>query len=536
VVLKLKMNTRYLVIHDVDAIQQYVFTTDRLRDLRGASALIDKINREDTTTLARRYGEAPIYVGGGGAAADFSTQEAAESFCREVASCYVDQTMTASSTGVVVSYDDSVQPEDENSFRDALMKAHRELRNQKASRRRKTQLLTNSYFKRCQACGIYPVSRYDPHLPGTEEDGRFICRSCSIKRTYGARRQALQSQVHQQLVATYRSEYGRQIQFPDDLDGIGNAGSPSGYIGVMYADGNRMGDRLGQIESKSALESFSSTIDKATQNTIASILVNRLHQLTHNSIFPALVPLCGGDDLVVIAPANQILEIAVGFLESFQDSVKQEMDDEVAEMLCSREISACAGVVIAKSHTPLKAMIYSAHELCKSAKRRSYDVYQQYQGKPEPCEVPCVDFQVITTPSWGKVSETRQRVLTPTQNQRLTCRPYTVDEVKQLMNAANALKQAKFPPGKLHDLYRSLWRGKNHATLHYFMLVARARGGEGMRNQKQALHDVEQHLGMQPQSVMPPWREWEGRPMAIETPYADLVEIYPFINEERTNA
>ena len=306
----------YLVIHDADAIQQYIFNTNRLREIRGASSLIDYINRSVTHDLIKQFHGKYIYSGGGGCAAQFSDEETAKGFCHAVSSCYVKQTHTASSTGAIVDYNSDVPPHDPRSFTQALARAHSQLRDKKARHIRKTQVLTSAYFKRCQACGVYPAAQYDPHLPDRGDEGRFICQSCAVKR-----RQARFTPVHRYLRRRFYDQHHSVIRFPRDLDDIGDSAYPQGYIGVIYADGNRMGDRLQHILTPAALRNFSHTIDNATRLAISTVLSERQGLLVKDdnqgrSLFPALVPLCGGDDLVLILPGHHALEIAHSFLQT----------------------------------------------------------------------------------------------------------------------------------------------------------------------------------------------------------------------------
>ena len=192
-------------------------------------------------------------------------------------------------------------------------------------------------------------------------------------------------------------------------------------------------------------------------------------------------------------------------------------------MLGSREVSACAGVAIAKAHTPLSALFDLAHGLCNLAKERSYDSYLE-----NGCEESCLDFQVVTTPNWDTPKTTRQ-ALTPRQDTRLTCRPYSVLEVKKLLEAVRTLKLEQFPPGKLYDLYRSLWQGRHRATYQYLTLYARARESQNGVKQQSALLTVEQLLNLGQGRFPAPWRPWQGLSQGQETPYGDLVEIYQFV-------
>lgn len=509
---------RYLVIHDVDAIQKYVFATNRLREIRGSSALIDRINRRDTLDLVNRYGGQLIYSGGGGMAADFATPNAASGLCRDLGARYVDGTISSSSTGVIESYDENAPDNDEQGFANALKRARGNLRREKGSRARASQVLTNPYAKRCQACGIYPADHYDEKLPGTEQTGKFICVSCYRKRRHAGRAQL--SRVHQRIRQEIISQGGPRVRFPRELDeDIGDGANPPGYIGVIYADGNRIGDWLRRIKSKTALRDFSQTVDDATTQAISSVLARRWREHWHGQqVLPALVPLCGGDDLVVVVRGEHALAIAIEYLQQFQK--RAQMPPAVVNEIDNNEVSACAGVAIGKSHVPLSALFGLAHELCGLAKQRHYDLFQGQQG-----EVSCIDFQVVTTPNWGDVEVARREQLQPREDCRLTCRPYTLSEAEGLVKAVRELKTSKLPSGKLHDLYRSLWLGRYQATQKYLMTFVRARESAMGPRQQSALRQAQAHLGV----VTPPWKP--GETAKWETPYADLVEIYQFVGE-----
>ncbi len=509
---------RHLVIHDVDAIQRYVFATSKLREIRGASALIDTLNRDDTPRLVKQYGGMLIYAAGGGAAADFTNRGMAEVFCRNVASLYVSRTSDASSTGVVVDFEENAPGGDSNSFQSALRRAHCLLGQEKTSRVRKTQLLTNPYFKRCEACGVYPGTQYDSPPPGAMgEMGRFICDGCYAKCQEGEG----QPTIHRDV----RRQAGRPISFARELDEIGGSDARSSYIGVIYADGNRMGERFQQVRNRDGLRDFSRVIDTATRDAISAVL---LGYYPTSEYLPVIVPLCGGDDLVVITPGRDALKIALDYLEVFQKRVKQTLPHQVAEMLSSREVSGCAGIAIAKSHTPLSALFDLAHELCGLAKQRSYELFRT--GDPIGQEVPCVDFQVVTTPGWGDVEVVRRAEYRLGDQVRLTARPFTLSGARGLLDAVKVLKREKLPSGKLHDIYRSLRQGRYQATFHYLTLCSRARETSAGPKQQTALREAARHLRLG--YDYPPWQPWDGRPADfLQTPYGDLVEIYEFVPE-----
>lgn len=500
----------HLVIHDVDAIQRYVFATRRLREIRGASALIDSLNRKDTKRCAKNADGLLkfIYGNGGGAAAIFEDKDSAWAFCQEVSALYPNKTLSASSTGIVQEY---TGPED---FGNALKKTHERLQQAKASRSRHTQLLSSPFFKLCDSCGAYPSSHRSP------EPDEFICRSCHAK-------QAFLEDPEKHRVQTYIKNFGKEhynkgVSFPEELDKIGDKARPQGYIGVIYADGNRIGDLLQDINTPEALEKFSKAIDSAITDSITEALWARYEQMItdHDNLMPVEVPLCGGDDLVAIVPGQDAFEVALDYMKRFQERLEQ--DYELAEILGGRKVTCCAGVAIAKSHTPLSRLVGLAQDLCKIAKKRNYELFQGSK------EEPCLNFQVITAPNWGDPKETFDGPAYKWSDSfTLTARPYTVKEARGLTEAARALKNEHFPASKLHSLYRSLRLGPHKAKLDYLTLYIRAREGDAVK-QRTALRKVESLLGVNENQA--PWKpRIDGLPGEQTTSYGDLVEIYPFI-------
>src|SRR2546430_5988649 len=54
-----------LVAFDTNHIKSYVFGTDRLKEIRGASSLLDRLNRDVMPKLAESHDGTKIYVNGG---------------------------------------------------------------------------------------------------------------------------------------------------------------------------------------------------------------------------------------------------------------------------------------------------------------------------------------------------------------------------------------------------------------------------------------------------------------------------------------
>src|SRR5712691_9414767 len=69
-----------LVALDTDHIKQYVFATDKLKEIRGASSILDRLNREDMQSIVRQIDPdaKKIYANGGSGLFLVATDKAEE--------------------------------------------------------------------------------------------------------------------------------------------------------------------------------------------------------------------------------------------------------------------------------------------------------------------------------------------------------------------------------------------------------------------------------------------------------------------------
>src|SRR5437660_3197530 len=88
---------RTLIALDTDHIKQYVFATDRLKDIRGASSRLDHLNRKTMTgednDEIKQFGAEKVYANGGsGMFLIKGDREAAEEFGRLIQKEYTNRT------------------------------------------------------------------------------------------------------------------------------------------------------------------------------------------------------------------------------------------------------------------------------------------------------------------------------------------------------------------------------------------------------------------------------------------------------------
>lgn len=495
----------HLVLMDADKIHDYVFATGRLKEIRGASTIVNDINCDRNIGILSllRGCEKEVYAAGGAVKVTFDTKERSSEFIKEAESLYRKKTISSSITGVEVSVDAG---ELEKDFGEVVMEAERELRRKKEEKEIQTQLVTSPYLRFCESCGSYQVAFF--------KDERYICRSCYQKRlraddvNYERQGRGVFAGFGQHLNAELAKELGwTKADFADELSELGEISQPQTWIGFIYCDGNRMGSRLKQLKTRKEFENFSQTISNAVVEALIDSLKKHFPS-ARNNVLPFEPVLIGGDDLILLTVADKAIQVATDFCAGFQEKTK---------------VSMSAGVVLAHASHPILALNALAGELASSAKRRS--AKEEREGKGE---VSVIDFAVISSPGSTTLERHRDDYIREYDMSCRTCRPYTCDEMNLLIDYLRKFKgfsstpssaDKAFPRNKLNAIYDALFQSKTQAV--FDLLVIRNRLNKG---QKELLNEFACSFGLDDSL----WRQVDQEE-SYETIVADFVELYGFI-------
>ncbi|MDJ0615364.1 MAG: type III-B CRISPR-associated protein Cas10/Cmr2 [Calothrix sp. MO_192.B10] len=279
---------------------------------------------------------------------------------------------------------------------------------------------------------------------------------------------------------------------------IGNASKPDGFVAYIYADGNNMGGYIQTIQTPEKYQQFSDDIFQATEQSVYIALGKHLepHLLKNikdidkqkrngSWIHPFEILTIGGDDVMLIVPANQALAIAKTIGEEFEKILLKRRDEYKTDQqynpkLVHRyhgekqiindhqcKLSMSTGVLIAADDTPIYYAEKLTNQLLKSAKKRAKELkkYNYYGGT--------VDFLVMKSVTMisSNISEFRSNGLTKfgtgKQKLKLYASPYTLHELGGILATAQALKDADFPKSQIYQIRSLLERGKQTAILNY---------------------------------------------------------------------
>ncbi|WP_236140316.1 hypothetical protein [Nostoc sp. CMAA1605] len=341
-----------------------------------------------------------------------------------------------------------------------------------------------------------------------------------------------------------------------------------------------MGGYVQKIQTPKEYQEFSQDVALATEYAVYQALAENLHphklrnlnddesKLENGDfIHPFEILTIGGDDILLIVPANKALEISQMIGERFEKILLQEIqineikaDDGETKKITGNyrlhhtkpfepnkyqrykpltakhsdcELSTSIGVLITAVNTPIYYARNLVEQLLKSAKERAKKLQKAgYRGGT-------VDFLTLKSVTMisSNVKDFRQEALTKNLPPKLKfyAAPYTLHELGGLITSISALKKAKFPKSQLYQVRSLLERGKHTAILNYRYFRVRLKQGK-----EALLRDFENAWCLpkdqENNGNLAPWMYDNGRldPEHPEDPFyetiwRDMVDVYDFV-------
>ncbi len=509
--------SKYLVLMDTDKIKQYIYSTGKLKLIRGASSILAELNeRKAIEERVKSHAGRCIYAGGGQVMAEFNFDKQADEFIKMERAEY--EKFSASITAIKEEY-----PGDFNSV---VERAQIKLRRAKEERIYETHLLTNPFFKTCQLCGVNPASKIK------YENERFVCTACERKIDRGEeiREDPKKSPIYARFLDFVKEQPSYQewkdAKFTENLSKLGKLSKPENYLGLIYADGNRMGERFSGLTSEQEYQKLSKTIEKGLYESVFESLLKYIPKPSKGKI-PFEFVILGGDDLILVTPAQKVIPIALEILKKFEEKTR-----EFAKGIGEEKLTLCAGVAIGHSNFPISSFTKLAEYLLASAKKLNKENWYGAENDPQRKEISTIDYLVITTPSVNPVKLIREKDLTYTRGKythKLTQRPFTLEKANKVISTVKEIKKSKLSRSRLYSIYDSLYKGKNQSILNILSLVTRLKGKEG-ENIKKLFGRIKNDSLLYPNDgVLFPWNGLGG--FKYDTPLLDILEIYDFIEE-----
>lgn len=527
-------NESFVIVVDTPSIKKYVFGTDPLNEIRGASARLDWLNRFEMERCLKEYPGMEcvdkIYANGG--SAQFLVEASGIPTVREACASMVRyiREQTGGEVGVVYGIapfkDDMLYPE-------AARMARFQLRCQRefATSHRSASLIP--IMMGCESAPDLPASCISP-------DGDILSKSSYEKAEEGrkTRHRGLWSgwMEHLDGMGPWLAEGHWQKLRCERTTEIGDRSSWDGYLGIVYADGNTMGKFVQAIDHRETFRQFSRIVDESIREACFSSLnqilkreISKVREVSeqhgHLEPLPADILLLGGDDLLVAVPADRALDFALMVTNAFERLTKEKIADLpdaetqfFRDQLGSEVFTISCGVAVARSNYPFYLALDLAEQLLKNAKRQ--DPYIRQDAGQDPARI---DFHVVTGTNSYALKQVREGSYRTLTEARRTLRPLSCSQLEQLRISIEELRAVKFPHSKLHELQEvALAAAEGQAEWGIRDIFARSRHGRD-RSQRRALWEAVERLCPQGYNFNFPWFENGNQRLLC---VADLVDAH----------
>ncbi len=563
-----------LISADIDRIKDFVFESNKLPEIRGASMMLEQLldPKEDAgikhvfeaAGLRATFVDDPekpgclIYAGGGSLLALVPRAVAAR-IRAELEALFPRQTGMATITCVVLDIDpqeitdgyrftgteafdalprsfqrriavyfrrdhvraiDKAALEKRKHFGELVRLQALRLRQAKDEKATLPFFETEPLVRRCDSCRRRPAAVFERH-----PDPRYYCRVCHQKA--GAAESSRGPSERRLRRSYWHGELWNQPDSaPEHLEAIGEAaqGGAQGYVGFIYADGNNVGHTLEGCRTPIDFRKRSQGLTEAVRGAVKQSLQDMIESVEVLAI--------GGDDTLLIVPGDVALEVSRRICQMFQETLEQagfRRDGAGAPTMS-------AGVVMADSHNPVSFMRDLAEQLLKNAKRRARET-----------GTGTVDFLVLKSQSTLATSLDHLRESWPLaqtdtaamERLLLTRRPYTLDELARLLALAREARDTvKFPRTQLYALQDALiHEGRLASSIYFLYQLARQRDDQRRRFLQSLLWDgvnLDDPEGVARAFPLasPPWRQRESKEAdklaEYDTIVVDLIDILDF--------
>ena len=428
---------------DVVGIQSYIFASNRLRDVIGASYLVEWATSRDGG-LRFEIENVPtptvIVAAGGNAILWFDSIDVAKQFVLQYSRRLLKK---APGLDVTIAH----QLYDNGKLARGLLSLRVELAKAKLNRRPHVPQLGLSVMQPCAVTGL-PAS-------GNARQAKNEWVSSRIARIREAKTAEIARRWESFLP---RDVCGRKACFPDVLDEMGRTRGDTSLIGVVHVDGNGIGKRIQkwlihkQIDPSTADEKLVSEFQRWSNalDRLGGEILRKVVSRVTDSIqadggrfliqgqpspprqldfelgtdsdgtirLPLRPILLGGDDLTFICDGRIAIDLATTALRAFA-TISEDTPD--LQILGKEPVTACAGVALVKAHAPFSRSYQLCEDLCASAKLAKHDAES---GSPSSNTGCWIDWHIGAIRPDQSVFDIRERQY---QGQRLTCRPYPLN-------------------------------------------------------------------------------------------------------------
>jgi len=349
----------YLYGLTIHSIQGYIFQTNKLKEIAGASELVEQICTTEFAKMIKKdfggFKNDPCAIRNAAGNIRYLFSQDQLVLCKDVVRLFPKRILEFA-PGIHISQA-VVEISETDQFQLKSEELERKLTAQRSNPFRPVDL------------GYMAVNRSRrTGLPSCEEkdkEGKPLDKGTFLKLK--------QAEKSLRISEVFFGSYFDKERITTDVEKIVSSKDTNySWLAVIHADGNNMGkilQDLGNANSQT-LKAFSEAVDTSTktaaQNAFSTVMQNE--KLNETGTIPFRPIIVGGDDLTIICRADLALEFTASYLAEFETQTETNFNKPEFTTL-KDGLTACAGIAFVKSSYPFHYAISLAEKLCAHAKK-----------------------------------------------------------------------------------------------------------------------------------------------------------------------
>lgn len=345
--------SKYLYGAAVQGIQSFIFKTNELKHIIGASELVEQICKSDFDEFAKN-GEYVVRAAGN-IKFIFNSKEDCQKAVREFPKKVMTKAPGITISQAVVAFDDDFGKAIDDL--EALLKVQRN----KPSRSVTSGLIG---IKRANNTGL-------PVVCVMEVDEKIIYKD----------EPTLRKERSQNVKGLCEKSFGKEALLEKEIAyNISDITDRNDWIAVIHADGNGLGKVVQAVgKQKDVFKEFSQKLDLATKEAANHAFIVVFNKFKDKRIIPIRPVVLSGDDMTVIIRGDLAIDYAKAFISAFEENTKEHLGVILREQQVFAEdkdyLTACAGIAFIKSSYPFYYGYQLAEDLCGEAKKDTKAIY-----------------------------------------------------------------------------------------------------------------------------------------------------------------
>jgi hypothetical protein len=351
---------KYLYGAAIQGIQSFIFETNKLKEIAGASELVDYICTDlFRETIGQSYYNTENLLIGAAGNIKYLFEE--EKNCQNLALIFPRRVMQLA-PGITISQ--------------AVVKVHGDLAQEHIQQLEARLKIQRNRSTVQHGLGLMISER----SRRTGKPGINWTNEVVIDAAQQAKRNSTEDSKASLLKKLFPDSQGNQYYklFPVEMEDIARKDKKN-WVAVIHADGNDLGKKIMAMVApqKETFRDLSEKIGNATEQAVRAafeLVVKR--NTKEGDLFPFRPIVLGGDDLTVIIRGDLAIDFTHAFLKAFEEKTLNEFQS-FESALFHDGLTACAGIAYIKANYPFHYGAHLAEMLCNEAKKVAKEMGQE---------------------------------------------------------------------------------------------------------------------------------------------------------------